>query len=367
MIRTVIIFVLIVPAIFHLLTQDNNENHALDLANLAKDIFDRECQTCGTILIITNTNDITQNLFHANISLSRKDATVLSLKVENFSSFQIGKSQDYFPDMTILFINEENSEGVKEIIFAIELEPFWYIRGKFLVIASGLVNIGDDWIMEVFQSFWSRQALNVLLQRHAVVMSEEQVYKLKLNSPNKMRPSFHVMKESALPTIKGYIIRKDKFYYEEILEVMGWICQAGLDIYWRNRNYELEDNTTTRKESFELDDGYQPINMEHLQPAFILLACGLVLATMVFACEMIVRPCKNGRNQKIVNTFMGCDEQPWTENWTECKKIKEDTKTLNESVGEKFIENDGRSEMELRDKEDSAKSRGTGDREEQGN
>ncbi|GLV31391.1 hypothetical protein CBL_20025 [Carabus blaptoides fortunei] len=43
-----------------------------------------------------------------------------------------------------------------------------------------------------------------------------------------------------------------------------------------------ENNTTNRKESFEIDDGYQPINMEHLQPAFILLACGLILATMVF-------------------------------------------------------------------------------------
>ncbi|GLV37491.1 hypothetical protein CBL_10544 [Carabus blaptoides fortunei] len=111
-------------------------------------------------------------------------------------------------------------------------------------------------------------------------MTEEKIYKLRLNNPNKIRPSFHVMKDSALPTIKGYIIRKDKLYYEEIQEVLGWICQAGLDIYWRNRNYQIEDNTTNRKESFEIDDGYQPINMEHLQPAFILLACGLILPTM---------------------------------------------------------------------------------------
>ncbi|GLV46574.1 hypothetical protein CBL_20879, partial [Carabus blaptoides fortunei] len=93
-------------------------------------------------------------------------------------------------------------------------------------------------------------------QHHAVVMIDEQIYKLKLNNPNKIRPSFHVMKDSALSTIKR------------------------LDIYWRNRNYEIEDNTTNRKESFEIDDGYQPINMEHLQPAFILLACGLILAAM---------------------------------------------------------------------------------------
>ncbi|GLV45138.1 hypothetical protein CBL_20651 [Carabus blaptoides fortunei] len=173
-------------------------------------------------------------------------------------------------------------------------------------------------------------------------MSEEQVYKLKLNSPNKMRPSFHVMKESALPTIKGYIIRKDKLYYEEILEVMGWICQAGLDIYWRNRNYEIEDNTSTRKESFEIDDGYQPINMEHLQPAFILLASGLVLATMGMRWTTMdgeLERMQDERGHKNVERICMC-------------------------VREKFIDNNGRSERELRDKEQSAKSRGKGDREE---
>ncbi|GLV47080.1 hypothetical protein CBL_20965, partial [Carabus blaptoides fortunei] len=37
-------------------------------------------------------------------------------------------------------------------------------------------------------------------QHHAVVMIDEQIYKLKLNNPNKIRPSFHVIR---CPQITG--------------------------------------------------------------------------------------------------------------------------------------------------------------------
>lgn len=161
MFRFINIFVFIVPVTFQLLIPDNNQNHALDLANLAVDILQRECQTCSTILSLSTTNDITQNLFLANISLSRKEMTIMSVKVENFSTAQIGHIEHYSPDITIIFINEENQ--IEEILYAVELESFWHIRGKFLVIATGIDEIEDDWMKEFFENFWSRQALHVLL------------------------------------------------------------------------------------------------------------------------------------------------------------------------------------------------------------
>lgn len=107
------------------------------------------------------------------------------------------------------------------------------------------------------------------------------------------------MKESALPNIKAYLVRKDKLYYDEILETIGKIFQSGLNIYWRNHNYGLEKTAPVQTESVENDDGYQPITIDHLQPAFIFLAIGFILSALVFCCEFMVdynRSCRKRNN-----------------------------------------------------------------------
>ncbi|GLV37496.1 hypothetical protein CBL_10539, partial [Carabus blaptoides fortunei] len=64
---------------------------------------------------------------------------------------------------------------------------------------------------------------------------------------------------------------------------------------------------------------------------------------------------------KLITTLMrvplGCDGQPWTENWMqEDERGHKNVQRICMYVREKFIDNDGRSEMELRDKEESAES-----------
>lgn len=148
------------------LREDDNENveSYKNLAEFAAKMFQTECQNCKTTLVITTEHDVMADIFFMAIGQRQQyDMGIFTIRMDNFTTYQNGEYPGYHPDMTVVFLNEESYASSDAVIFAIEELPFWYIRGKFLIVADGVPEDDDDWIQDTFQAFWEKQALRVLI------------------------------------------------------------------------------------------------------------------------------------------------------------------------------------------------------------
>lgn len=105
--------------------------------------------------------------------------------------------------------------------------------------------------------------------------------------------NWHVMSTSIFPYIRAYYVRKNKLFYQEMVEIMGILEQSGLYNYQKRHNFGINNennavkNITKKHHAFKESDE-KPLTMGHLQLAFILLLLGYVLATTAFIGEHVV-------------------------------------------------------------------------------
>lgn len=148
---------------------------------------------------------------------------------------------------------------------------------------------------------------------HGVLVSSEQLYELKRTDKNIGRSSYHIIKESPMPTAVAFCMPNDKLYwrynlmwfsrkllliffcFRELQMVVTRIQEAGLNIYWRHYNYDLDsvDETYGTKVLEDFSGDSQNLKLSHLISAFMILIFGTLFSSFVFILELIRGNCVN--------------------------------------------------------------------------
>lgn len=108
--------------------------------------------------------------------------------------------------------------------------------------------------------------------------------------------NWHVMPKTILPYIRGYYIRRDRLFTQEVVDLFGLLNQAGIFMYQNIHNYGIVSNTSKEKSmnlESENDKEELSLTISHLEVAFMLLVLGNVCGTIGFLGELIIyRSCK---------------------------------------------------------------------------
>ncbi|GLV34197.1 hypothetical protein CBL_00127 [Carabus blaptoides fortunei] len=124
----------------------------------------------------------------------------------------------------------------------------------------------------------------------AIVLYTTQIETLKLKLPIAARPKFHVIENSVLPSIAGYIVGHRKLYLHEFQLIYDRIIESGLNDHWKQYNFgmKLVKDNKSNYDTDDQDDDVKPLSFDNLQSVLILLLAGYCFAAIVFCVELMV-------------------------------------------------------------------------------